>query len=480
MMKNTISTKLKKIPIERLVWGITIAISFFFVSRAHLLSDSLDIDEILTWNWFTGSWTNLWGKLIMDTQSFVYYVLIKFFHIFVSLDNDYWLRVPSLILGSIAIGMWSYYWHKKYYLKPVLVVFFVLLLGFNPLFQYISTYARSYILAFILISFLAIRISMQIKYLDRVDTDFPERSIKLSYWEVVTACLLINVHHLGAIWFSGLLVTSIFLKLKIDWGHGKSSVFKKAITIFSIVFFIWSFVIQWQNRHLMLWSMDFLQHPEQIMGQVFGYGSYLWLILIITMLILDRAKLSFNFRFWLFHLAFILSVFLIALSFSINLFIFRYLSIVIPTVLILQEEVFVWIYELKSFFRIIYLWLPLAAAYVIYAPNLKFPQRYGPKNMFVALRNQGSINADTRVACLIKSENLLRNYSLTYFKRDICSEYWRTMDVKNLNNFDFLIVLSHDNINRPSGFNVPAGWTLKDQSSELIFLYKKMDSNTDK
>lgn len=465
--------ELKNASNSGLLWALFVAVGYFFIVRKHLLTDSLDMEEMLTWQWVTSTWGVLWKSLMEDLNGPVYFLCLKTINIVWPLTNDFWVRLFSLTLGAITIGIWSQYWYSKYRNHQIIVATLTLLLGLNSLFQYVSTYTRGYILSFTLISFLTIRFANQIS---KNNEGFRAKIIQITFWEVLAAGLIINTHHLGALWLASVAITTMVYKLKFNFGASKQERICKLAAVFFGATYVFFFIVQLPNHNQILWTKQFAQDPFQLLAQVFSFGSYLWIILLVTVLISLKHKTTNNIKFWLFQVTTLAALFTLGGALESNFFVFRYLIFFVSSVLILQEEVLRWLIEPKHFSKTIYLWLPLAV-FGLNQGNLMptFPERHGPKQIFSELRSEKSIQENTPTACYVDYvpyEKIIVNYSIAYFNRDLCTTYVRSVEDVELKDFKYLLVLNSKDTAKSKSFVDPDGWSLIKNSSSIWLLYE--------
>src|SRR4051812_30570502 len=79
----------------------------FRVFRETLVSTSLDVDELYTWDLLHQSWSEISSARYYDVHLPLYFYIAKVFLWFFP-DNDYWIRIPSVIFSLMSLTLISY------------------------------------------------------------------------------------------------------------------------------------------------------------------------------------------------------------------------------------------------------------------------------------------------------------------------------------------------------------------------------------
>jgi hypothetical protein len=442
-------------------WDIPLlmAIVFYFSVRPYLVQSSLDIDEMISWEWLTLSWDGLLSIILADSQGLAFFSILKVIDGVFPLSNDYWLRLPSLALGFATVVLWGSFWQRRYAGYPIVVLVLAALLMFNPLVQFIFSYAGPYALAFLILSWLLIKIM-------RAADEKGPGSVSVSWWDVLLVGILFNTHHLAVIWLAGVVTCLIVFRVPLHWGSALPKFAKWAViggfaTLAASV--IGAQLIRGES---LAWSQSFAHHPVAFVTMIFSHGSIVWPAFFLLGLLLRQLRLDFSTRFALGVLAFGLLGYAVMSALGVNLFLFRYMSYAIPFALILQGETVKWVVSSRWIYRtaavLVLIGHQLLPDFRAYAQGI----RQGPKQILQQLKVVGGDLTTAEVDCHIFTpavgEGVMAKYSRMYYEVDVCSRYLNRASEIDWEKSDYVIHLKRPRAaGEPSkpGLELPVGWS---------------------
>lgn len=131
-------------------YTIILLICFYCFYRIHpLINTTLEFDELFTWNISLKSIFDILVTCFKDTQQPLYFLIVKFCN-FLSWGNlEFVGRWVSFFFGLLSVVVFYTYYNKT--IKTKYSVFLAVLLIINPLFFYLSTFARPYSLICLLV-----------------------------------------------------------------------------------------------------------------------------------------------------------------------------------------------------------------------------------------------------------------------------------------------------------------------------------------
>jgi hypothetical protein len=438
---------------------LLMALLFFFSVRPYLLQSSLDIDEMIGWGWLSLSWSELLEIVLNDSQGLAFFSIMKVINGVFYFANDYWLRLPGLMLGFGTVLLWGSFWARRYSDRPIVYLVLAGILIFNPLVQFVFSYARPYALAFLILSWLLVKIL-------RAADDKGPQPVSVSWVDVFLVGILVNTHHVALIWLAGIVICVILFRVPLIWGSAAPKFAKMAVIGVFTALAASVIGMQLTRGESLVWSQGYSHHPLAIVTMIFSHGSIVWLAFMLLGLLLRQLKLDFATRFALGVLAIGLVGYALLAMMGVNLFLFRHMRYAIPFALILQGETLKWVlssrwtYRAAAIFVIIgYHFIPSFRAY----PN-EF--RQGPKQILQQLRAVGGDLATAEVDCHVfppmLGEGVLANYSRMYFEVDVCSRYLNDASDIDWEKSDFVIHLkrpaSPGETASRSRIELPTGW----------------------
>lgn len=438
--------------------ALFLSLVLFFQNAPRLVFSSLNMDEILSWQWASGSWGDLFRGVYNDTQQILYYALLKIFMLMAPAESDLWVRIPSLLLGSFAVcGIYQYV--RRNYSLPT-ALFFIVGSITHPLIAYVSTYNRPYALLFFLTAwhlFLAHRLLIQSKA--------ASNGVK---WLLVFGTVAIPfAHYLGLFYlfsvFCAVLMTVGMKPIAQLFKSSAKRVF--VLSMFAVVGVCLAY--QYQFRERISWALG---GDVNFFRSVFTSSGFSGILLVTFFVDLK------NFRQRSVTEKFLSAGLVVGLSLMIvsRMWTPVYMIILTPYFLWLAalyfEKIFMSV-RTKDFFKSYALSIALAALVFI---NPYFIQRITPefkvfmatnaflkvfrtgnwdgiKNLLEHLKENRLIQENTKVLC-IRPEWLLIDkpielYSKMYFGKDICTEYLTNVDHKvEVTKYDYVIYVQKKDI----------------------------------
>jgi|GEM_PF-5940913 len=202
---------------SRALLFVVVLFIFWLFKRPELLVSSLDVDELITSNWIRLSWFKLVQILHYDTHFPFYFLLLKAATFLPTPENDYWLRIPSLLISSVALFMGIQHWLNRgtdrENEKKIGALYFALLFLFLPLLTTLSIYGRPYCLLILGTVWLLL--------LTQQSLEQGEPLLSRSF--VSATAVLLMAHPLGVVfWFSIFCSNWIFQRSQIWRVHSKA------------------------------------------------------------------------------------------------------------------------------------------------------------------------------------------------------------------------------------------------------------------
>lgn len=434
--------------ILRVLPAVIVGIIYFFSKRYVLLEVTLDMDEIISWMAITGKWSDFFLNILNDSQQFLYYALIKIWESLVPVDNDYWLRLPSLIFISAGIGL-VFYILKEIY-SGLVAALAIVFLVFNPVFGYYAAYHRPYSLLVLLGAFNIYLVWKMLKTEMR-----SERVINLF---LVNLVLILYTHYLGMIYVGAILAALFILKIHIPLSK------KRMIALLSVgvlyfgqlcyQFFHSLQLISWTKSRGTFWHLDKIYLIKNPMDAPLSIATYICVFLFLLVLVFKRLRKDIPLdKFVLFNLY----VFLIGLGIfsltslsSISLFVDRYLLFLYVFSIIPIAYTIHVITKYKSgdvLLLVVLLFNPF-----ILNNDIDFEHRLNIKKFLRTLKDNKFGEDGSKVLCLYEGYYPLKsltNYSQMYYKRDVCDDHLRIENFDHSNvvpNYDYVIRYTNDDV----------------------------------
>jgi len=187
-----------------LIFNVLILLVIFFLDkRSILVETSLELDEILSWNLALNSWGDLFKEVYGFTHQILYYLILKIWIFFSPVNNDYWIRVPSLLFSFSSLALiFSYFFERG---KEVAGVFVVLLFYFNSEFLFLSTHNRPYALLLFLAVINILSLSIYLKGKNKIFSDV----------FFISLLLMLLTHYISVFYVVAMVIALSFLKIPI-------------------------------------------------------------------------------------------------------------------------------------------------------------------------------------------------------------------------------------------------------------------------
>lgn len=426
---------------ERLSYVLTsfAIMIFFFWKKRFILEISLDDDEMFSWRAISGSWPDFFMAILSDSQQFLYFGISKAFHDFLGPD-DYWLRVPSLVISSLAVGL-VYYLFRRIY--PGIVAALVCGLVFlNPVFGTLSVYHRPYAL----LTLLAV-INLFIVW--KLISDKDKRELYNNLF-LISLLLMLYTHYLGVVYVASILAAFYLLKFRI--------VFTRRKIIAAIVFAV-LYVIQfcYQISHsliLIKWTkfdggaFHHIGFPYLMPNPLNSAQAIITLVCLFLFLVmcvlrkLDKNKEQDVFVLYsVLVFVFGLSIFFFVSLSPVSLFVEKYLwfyfiFLLAPVAYVLNT--IVRFREGTTVITMILLFVTLTHTgdYYLYdRPNVR--------EFFQSIKDEEFVKEEKKLLCSYDDGyvGVLTQYSKMYLKRDICTKHIYSYEAGDLEikDFDYVV-----------------------------------------
>lgn len=244
---NEKSTALRPPPWRLIFESAALGVGFFLIHRHSLIEDSLNYDEIYSWTLDSGTWGALFQSVLNDTQQFLYFGALKLCTFAFPANNDYWIRIPSLIFGAAACMV--VYWHARLRVSEKMAGLTAALLLINPLWGGIATYCRPYALLALLIS---INLSLIHSWLDDQNQN-PHQTMR-EWGILITSGLIGFTHYIGLFYLFGALTALRITGVRAgQWLHGPARIAWIGV---SATLLVGCLIHQWQYRPFISWVYD--------------------------------------------------------------------------------------------------------------------------------------------------------------------------------------------------------------------------------
>lgn len=434
-IKKNLKTFFMDVRVQSLMPAILIAIAFYFYRRPVLTDVTLDQDELFSWMLVSGSWEEFFFGIIDDTQQFLYYFLLKLWHMPMPVYNDYWVRVPSLAMACLVIGLLFHLIRQLY--SEIVAGVSVTFLIFNPVFVYFSAYNRPY-------SLLALLGTLNIYLIWKIiQNGNGDRKGFYSGFFIISLLLMLLTHHLALIYTTSIILTLVYLKIKI--------VIRKwwivpIITVF-LIYFI-QFCYQFKNSLKLISWVSVNPNPLGLFNYLvdlnfFGALTYISIVIFLKGLFEKKIRKSDGINIFILYnfyvVVFGISIMALTGLTVTSLVADRYFMFYLPFLLIPMA------YGIKDFPKhkghgyFIYL------LFIFIGSNMHSPyyqNREDVKGFMRSLSNTEILNEKSSVLCLYDDSfvGTLGPYSQMYFKRDICSIHMELSEMTSANaGYDIVI-----------------------------------------
>lgn len=437
----------------------------FFQNRPKLISSSLNYDEILAWEWESGPWRDLFAGVLNDTQQLLYYMVVKVSLYFTPTNNDFWVRFPSLVLGSCAtLGI--YYYIRKNYSLPT-VVFFIANTICLHLIAFVATFNRPYSLFLFLMCW---NLVLSHKLLIKRDSE----SEWLKWSLVVTTAALPFVHYLAFIYLFSVLTGVLLTVGPAPIKHVYSSIGKLLFSTVAAVVVTACFSYQIQFKDRISWVFDFDRDYFDIMLVTVGHGGVFLLGFFYK--IKDFASRDSTEKFL--ATSFIVGLLLLTLS---KLWIAQYFLMLTPLSLWLSSLYFEKGVQAIKEIQFLRKYVIAMAIGLFLFLNPYFIQRFklenrvvaasdsffksvrpgdwvGLKHLLFRLKEEKMITSDSKVLCVIRSdtysaERPVELYSKMYWQKDICSKYVTNFnELNDIASYDYILLAKLNSEESPREF----------------------------
>ena len=416
----------------------------------------MNYDEILAWEWELGTWRDLFLGVFNDTQQFLYYALVKISLYLAPVNNDFWVRVPSLVLGSCAtLGLYCYI--RKNYSTPT-VVFFAGSVILHPAIAYVATYNRPYSLFLFLMCW---HLLLCQKVLIKRDL----KSEWLQWGLVITTAALPFVHYLALIYLFSILIGVLLTVGPAPLVKVYSSVGKLLFSIAAAIVTVACFSYQFQFNDRIAWVFESRRDYFEAVKMAIGLGGILLLGLFYKIKSFSSRDSTEKFL----AISFVVALLLMTLS---KLWIGQYFVMLTPLSLWLSSLYFEKVVQSLKEFQLLKKYLLVVALAIFILTNPYFIKRFnfenkmiadsniffqsfrtgdleGLKQFFIRLKEKNVITDNSKVLC-IKGEDYIserpaEQYSKMYWQRDICSKYVTSVsEVKDLATYDYFLLFRFD------------------------------------
>lgn len=397
--------------LKRFRWELSLALTclfFFIFQREVLVSYTLDSDELFSWSLATSEWSFLFKEGFRHGQQPLYYFLLKIWS-FITPQNDYWVRLPSLLLGLGSI-VYLFKMAKELFKENQVYLqgFFVLLF---PQLIFYSTYARPYALLLFL-SCLNLFFLLKKYFTEEKES----KNLNLGFFLSLFALVL--THHVGFVYALALGI-SLFL-LKKEEIKSPAFLILLLILVFEgiLIFFQYSTArgaTSWIEAPSLSLINGFvireLSHwPFYLLG-LFGFAS------------LFKSKGRVEHLKFASLLTIVFSSLLLIISLTaIPLLVPRHFILLLPCFFLLFLGGAEFLKDQRSLLRLGLLIFLLTGGALLKTNKIFYEQRKDLKHFMKMLsksRFKGSFHC-------ISKENIpfyYRNYSKMYFSKDICVAY---------------------------------------------------------
>lgn len=434
---NSLKNKLKVIVnSEKFTLFVFIIISsflFIYPKRGLISEYTLDADEILSWLLVEKSFTGMWVETFRALMQPIYYTSLKLWMIIAPENNDYWLRVPSILLSYLACLLISYQ-IRKFTNWTIASLMFVFMSNLDWV-VICSTMARSYPL---LLLFSSLNIFFFVKVLQ-------QENIEKYYKFFIATLVLILFTHNSALFYVSSVLVVLFLR------EDRGSFFKRRESIALVPFLILygvEVVLQYLNyRHKVSWIGE--SHFD------FTFKDSILVIYFISLLFLLCKYKKNILKKYAFSLAPLVGIvlYLFVDTFIMPILVQRYFVVFYPMMLFSIAVLFYNLLETKMGIVIFVLFISFHLN--VYKPSSYteyYSYKVDYKYFFMNLKKLKLDLNDSEVECVVKGsyKDVLSPYSKMYIGNEICQyrEYGETLSAKIiLINNNFVKEITKDDLN---------------------------------
>lgn len=413
----------------------------------------MNYDEILAWEWESGTWHDLFLGVFNDTQQFLYYALVKISLYLAPVNNDFWVRVPSLLMGAGATLGIYYYVRRSY--STFTAVFFIASTIVHPLISCVATYNRPYSLLLFLMCW---HLVLCQKVLIKEDT----KNNWFQWALVVTTIALPFVHYLSLVYLFGVFVGILFSVGFAPLARIYSSIGKISFLIVGACAAAICFVDQYQFRDRIAWAFEAYGYFD-VVSMAVGSGGVFLLCFFYRLKLFSLRDATEKFLVYSFAVVLIIMT-------SSKMWVGQYFIMLTPIslwlsciyfekiVVSLRERQFLNKYKLatilavlifinSSVFRNLGFETKFTTASHFFFKMVRTGDWIGLKHFFVELKEKNVINNDTRILCVKNqvylSERPAEYYSKMYWKRDICSRYVTNLeDIGDISSYEYVLIFT--------------------------------------
>lgn len=424
-MKNILKENLS------LLISLILITLYLVIDRRNILIEvPLSSDELFSWNLAMMEWKSLFENIVGSTIQFLYYIILKLWLIVIPENNDFWIRVPSLIFGIAGLSLLFTFTFKK--VSPLAASATLLFILFDSRFLEFITFNRSYSLLFFLSS---LNIISLIELLKNVEKKNWRRLF------LISLVMMIFTNNLTIIYISTLVVVSFILKINlVKELKSRSLTFISPVMLVYLAMVIYQYLFQVER---ILWIKD----SEGGFNEIIPLG----LLYIVSVFVLRK-----NFQFGVTNdgstqairintlIPVVGTMCLVAIHYVMTpVLIDRYLFIFYPSLYLLMalavEEV--WNGEYVPVFVLSLLFIFNIHKNVRITQSDSYNNRLNFKGFFLDLKQRNLISKKSKIVCIITDNYLdvLVPYSIMQFKRNICTSTSDVSSFFKFKNHDYII-----------------------------------------
>lgn len=412
---------------------LTIFISFFIFiflqQRETLTSVTLEGDEIFSWLIVSKDWKTFAIHLFNDSQKFLYYVLLKLWRIIIPVENDYWIRVPSLLFSSLSVSF--FYLVLSRFLPVTSAIIGTFLYAKIPILTHFASYNRPYSLLMLL----GILNILCVYYLLN-----SRRHRNLFEWLfLLLLILLLETHYLSVIYSLSILLSLFILKVSISYK-------KLGVLLAYLVIYFFQLAFQWKHS---LTLVSWIESAHFDFVDTFKFFFLAGNVVYFQL----HSLIGVIFLFWVYRKKFanklitfsLLSValgLLLSLIFSfliIKLSQFRYYLFYLPYLFIAIA------YGLHYFVKMIGdYWL--ISVLFLNSPVIdkeRYSYREDIKGFFYQIKNEKLVAPNSSILCVYRDTytESFSLYSKMHFNKDICSKHIAYSELEETTSFDIILFM---------------------------------------
>ncbi|CBW27885.1 putative membrane protein [Halobacteriovorax marinus SJ] len=384
---------------------IILSSALFIFPRIKIITEyTLDGDELLSWLLIEKSFTGMWAEVYRAVMQPLYYTILKLWMFISPENNDYWIRVPSIILSCLASILVALQVRK---VSDWLIATIIFILFSNLDWVVMtSTMSRSYPLLLFLSS-------IHVYFFKKV---IAGTSSSRDYNAFTFLSIAILFTHNTSIFY----ISSCFLLL-IFSGHWKKLLEKKINILFLVSLLVYLVVIYFQ----------FINYRSKVswIGKSSWDFTYLDPILItylISLIFVFFKYKTTNRKLIVFSSVPLVGYFLYLFvdTFLMSIFVQRYFVVFYPLMTLVIAEFIRSLMNVNVGKVIILLIVSVQFGSYRITPYRDFYEyKIDYKHFFKNLKDREVINNRTSVQCVVidSYEAVLSPYSKMYLGRDVCN-----------------------------------------------------------